>query len=171
MKFDRIKPWYSVVGKQLKLLNKDEKKIPTFQEHKVFLIKSWPKLYKDYSDNQFEKSYNSYIEHLNLFNGFLAIGEKIKIGPTNRKDVIYLPKDPNSIIEIWLWKEYQFPFTKNAFKCEFFNITNIPDSRKAYAESVCVYETRFDNYKNPNIIEMKNGKGLGANKWAIFEII
>jgi len=191
MKISVKKFWHQgIIGRQAKLIYFKEKEIKNYEDFKNYYLRTYPKIYRQYSDKKFIKEYNDHLEYSKKFNGCCKLNETIEIVPTKRPDIIVLSKDwkgkitYHADLEVRLRKDYKFPFLNNKLICEFFEYGRIyiPENdplallegsgSSLTKNSYGIYEVNIDNTKNPTKIEFINISGLAATQGkVIFELI
>jgi hypothetical protein len=189
MKIEKKKNWNIGNHHRAKLIDLYEVEKPTYKTHKDSWIKSMPHIYSKYSETEFKKNYDDYIDHLEKFNGCCKKNEEIEIIQTGSPDEVFFSKKwqgkitYHSDLRLTLWKKYEFPFIKNEFFCKMHSFGQIyvpSDDPLAYLEgsgtSISTnwkgtYKVIFDDYEDPRQIEFNLIEGLGASKRAIFKMI
>lgn len=184
-----IKKNWNISNKRAQLTYLAEKKPPSFDEYKKSELKYNSHIFGNLSDSEWHEKHDSYVDYLNTFNNCCKLGEVVEIINTNRPDVIIFSKEwkgsktLHSDLELWLWKDYKFPFIKNNFRCEFFSFgqievpANDPISRfegsgkSLVSHSNGIYNVIFDDYNSPNTIKFMKTSGLLGAREAHFKIL
>lgn len=189
MKISVKKNWNCLVRRKAKLVHLHYRKIPSFESYKESELKSFPDLFKNYTDYDLKINYNEYVDYLNHFNGCCRTNETVDIISTDRPDVVIFSSNwkgkvaLGSDMELWLWKDYDLSLMRSGFKCQMYKFERIqlteqdPElifgGRRQWIQSnsIGIYDVIFDNYKKPRTIAFVNTSGWGGSKGANFEII
>jgi hypothetical protein len=190
MRFVRDISWPQITEMKARLTYLKGSCPGTFYEHREFLLRTWPDIYKNTFESEFKKKYNDYVSHLEHFCGCCKQGEIINIVSTGKSNVVVFSKNlssetvDHSDIELWLRKSTKLPFLgQGELSCEIYSfgtVVILPHSEEAFhgakqgksrvSHQNGIYSVAFDNNNFPKKITLHRLSGYGADN-AIFELV